>query len=187
MEWQRENGSRLGLNLFGAIFKADAALSRDAFKLAFSEGWWSKVITVLRQAHNSVSWVLGTGLLAFILGVYVAYIYPVVGKRWTAITALSLLVFCLLVTIRVTRKLYEKTSTSFLKIQDQAANLTAASEDHARMIQAARTALATFRRENAIFEERLKPKVEITNVFWDQYRGNRGRWQAGQLRLLSLK
>ena len=57
--------------------------------------------------------------------------------------------------------LYEKTSTSFIEIQTQVASLTAANQDLARQIEAARAALGALRRDNARLEERLKPNLTI--------------------------
>jgi hypothetical protein len=67
--------------------------------------------------------ILGSGLIAVILGLYAYYVYPLVGKRWTAILALSLLTLGFLATIRFARRFHEKTVASLLGSQAELPSL----------------------------------------------------------------
>jgi len=150
-------------NSFWGNLRSDVAFCREAFRTDLSESRWSGMTAAVTHVHKLLNWALGLGVPAGIIALYIAYIYPLAGPVGTVIVVLSLLVLASLVTIRVTRKLYEKTLTSLLETQGQVASLTAASKDHARLIEAARTAMATARREIAVLEQQqIKPKVDIT-------------------------
>src|ERR1044072_4710514 len=141
------------------------------------------MIAPVPHVHKVLNWFLSIGVPAGIIALYVAYIYPLVGPVGTIIVVLSLLVTASLVTIRVTRKLYGKTLITLSETQEQA-----------RLVQVARTAVATSRREQTKLEERLKqleerlkPKVEVSNIFWDQYEAVDEAGQPETVQLLRLE
>jgi hypothetical protein len=94
---------------FKKNLRADTVFCRDAFRASFADGWRRSVISAVRRLNRFWEVVLGGGILATLLLLYGKYLYPVIGNAGTAIVGLSLIVFGLLTTIRVTRKLHEKT------------------------------------------------------------------------------
>lgn len=135
--------------------RADITFCRDAFTAAFAEGWWSKMIATLSHLNKIVSAVLGTTLLAFILGLYVIYFYPVAGKSGTAIIGLLLLILGLLVTIRVTRRLYEKTSISATETQGQLLTMTGQVEELNKRLNETAGELTELK-------EKIRPRLKVS-------------------------
>jgi hypothetical protein len=99
--------------------KADCRFCSDAIKAGIAEGWWRKIVTSLGRLHKTINLLLGTGLLAIMLVLYFKYVYPVVGKRWTAIFVLSIIVLGFLIIIRFVRKHYEKMANSLIGRRDE--------------------------------------------------------------------
>lgn len=120
------------------------------------------MIATLNHLHKIINWFLGTGLLALILGLYAAYVYPGVGKWWTAIFVLSFVILGLLVTLRVTRKLYDNTVASSAREDIREGQLTNADPNEAVNYQ--RNLVETWRRMIVDCERKYMSGQEPTGV-----------------------
>jgi hypothetical protein len=108
-----------GVRSFEGNLQADTAFCSDAFKATFAESRWGKMIVAVTHIHKLLNWLLGLGVPAAIIGSYIKFVYPIAGVTGTVIVVLSLLVFASLVTVRVTRKLYDKTVDLSLEAQGE--------------------------------------------------------------------
>lgn len=100
---------------------SDFQFCTDAFRTISGVSWWGGIMIAARRMNRLVEIVLGSGIVAVCIAGYVYWIYPHVGKRWTAIFGLSALILGFSVTIRVTRRFYEKTQLLLIDSQKEAA------------------------------------------------------------------
>jgi hypothetical protein len=137
--------------------KSDVAFCRKGFQSAFAEGWWYVITNAWHGLNRAWEIFLGTTITAAALVLYAYYIYPAVGRRWTAILALSLSIFGLLVTIRVTRRLYEKNQNELQGAQTRLATLE---EEILGNAEAKRQLTALQESIRPILKIEFKPKEE---------------------------
>lgn len=135
-------------------FKADRAFCGDAFNATFTQGRWSNVIALLTFTNKWTNRVASIGILAIVIGLYYRSIYPIAGFVGTVIVVLSMLVLGSLVTIRVTRKLYEKVAATSSGAQSQMAELTGT-------VETLKLELASTTERLQDLEKRLEPRFSI--------------------------
>lgn len=153
--------------------KADCRFCSNAIRAGIAEGWWRKIVTSLGHLHKAINLLLGTGLLAIVLLLYLSYVYPVVGKRWTAIFVLSIIVLGFLILIRFVRKYYEKMANSLTSHRDELLVAKNTIETLQRELSVVRVeleqrkaAIAEAQRHKLIFEidaRKTTVRVEQTN------------------------
>jgi hypothetical protein len=144
--------------------RADFKFSKEAIASGLAEGWWRKLMITLRGINKFLEIGFSVGIIALLLGAYWWFIYPTVGKRWTAIFALSILTAGFLVVIRFTRRFYEKTDDLLTDARRELAKAAIKTD-------VLEQALAPARAEVNRLQERLRPRIEITDVFLDEFDG----------------
>ncbi len=113
-------------------FKADVRFCSEAIRASFAEGWWRKLMVTLHHLNKGLSVLFSTGIVAALLGAYWWYVYPVVGKRWTAIFGLMILVVGLLVIVRFARRFHER---SVQGLKDDQSELLRQAKEATKTIQ----------------------------------------------------
>jgi hypothetical protein len=118
---EARNSFTSGIKSLRANLRADTAFCREALAATLTESRWGRMIATVTHVHKLLNWLLGLGVPAGIIALYVAYIYPLAGPVGSIIIVLSLLVSASLVMIRVTRKLYDKISNALGDAREQVA------------------------------------------------------------------
>ena len=136
---------------------ADVIFCRAAATATLAERQRSEVVSVVTHTHKWLNWFFGLGIPAGVISLYTWLIYPRVGGKWTAIVVLCFVALCLLVTIRMTRRLYDRTAISFSESQSLSAALGG-------KVEALESELASTAERLTALEKRFEPYFSIRFV-----------------------